>query len=122
VKIPQITHALQLWQAGGEHEREQRVVLSGPSAQLQVHITAHLQEAEYRDGHTLERGLGYLLEPLVHVGTLATHDVGKVGREDKRGALAFDTELLFEISQEVAEINVEQIAGTGDLNSRAVRK
>ena len=72
--------------------------------------------------HTLERDAGYLLETLVHVGTLAPHDVGKVGREDKRGALAFDTELLFEISQEVAEINVEQVAGTGDLNTRKIRK
>jgi hypothetical protein len=72
--------------------------------------------------HTLERDAGYLLETLVHVGALAPHDVGKVGREDKRGALAFDTELLFEISQEVAEINVEQVAGTGDLNTRKIRK
>ena len=30
------------------------------------------------------------------------------------GALAFDTELLFEISQEVAEINVEEVTRFGD--------
>ena len=65
--------------------------------------------------HTLERDAGYLLETLVHVRALAPHDVGKVGREDKRGALAFDTELLFEISQEVTKVNVEQVASSCDL-------
>jgi hypothetical protein len=57
----------------------------------------------------------HLLEMLVHVRALAPHDVRKVRSEDKRCTLSLDTEFLFEISQEVTKVNVEQVASSCDL-------
>jgi hypothetical protein len=58
----------------------------------------------------------YLLELLVHLRTLSSHDVCEIRREYKRRAFSFYTEFLFEITQKVAKVDVEQVAGARDLS------
>ena len=60
----------------------------------------------------------HLLELLVHLRALSSHDVREIRRENKRRAFSFYTKFLFEVTQKVAKVDVEQVAGAGDLRSK----
>ena len=55
---------------------------------------------------------------LVHFRAFPSHDVREVRCEDKRCALAFDTEFLFEIAQEMAKVDMEQMSRPCDLRNK----
>ena len=58
----------------------------------------------------------YLLELLVHLRALSSHDVCEIRSEYKRRAFSFYTEFLFEITQKVAKVDVEQVASARHLS------